>query len=63
VLYVMSIVAKTMAPLNFSSPASLALYLALTLLISTLSFHFFEAPARESLRRWAFARPLTTVNA
>jgi peptidoglycan/LPS O-acetylase OafA/YrhL len=63
VLYVLTIVSATVWALNFSSPAALALYLALTLAISTLSFRYFEAPARERLRRWAFARPLAAVRA
>ena len=62
-LYVLTIVSATVVALNFSLPATLALYLALTLAISTLSFHYFEAPPREIVRRWAFARALAPANA
>jgi peptidoglycan/LPS O-acetylase OafA/YrhL len=57
------VVSATIMPLSFSSPAMLALYLALTLSISTLSFRWFEAPARALVRRLAFARPLATARA
>ena len=63
VQYALTIVSATLVALNFSSPAILALYIALTLAISTLSFRYFETPARELVRRWAFARPLATVSA
>ena len=63
VLYVLTIVSAVLAPLNFSSPAVLALYVGLTLGISTLSFRYFEAPAQRMVRRWAFARPLATARA
>ncbi len=59
----LTVVSAALVPLDFSAPATLALYLALTLSISTLSFRFFEAPARELVRRWAFARPLAAASA
>ena len=44
--------------LPFSSPAMVALYVGLALAVSTVSFRFFEAPARAAIRRWtAQARP------
>jgi peptidoglycan/LPS O-acetylase OafA/YrhL len=43
-------------PLPFASPALLALYVGLVLAVSTLSYRYFEAPARAAIRRWALAR-------
>ena len=63
VQYVLTIASATLLALNFSSPAVLALYLALTLSVSTLSYRCFEAPARQLLRRSAFARPLAAIGA
>jgi peptidoglycan/LPS O-acetylase OafA/YrhL len=62
-LYALTIVSAKLAALNFSSPAALALYLTLTLSISTLSYRLFEGPARQRLRSRAFARPLAPVAA
>ncbi len=60
---VLTIVSARVIPLDYASPVTLALYLALTLAVSTLSFRYFEAPARQGLRRLAFARPLAPVRA
>ena len=45
-------------PLPFSSPLTLALYVGLVLAVSTLSFRYFEAPARAAIRRWTAPRRL-----
>ncbi len=51
------ILSATLVPLNFSSPATLAAYVSLTLAISTLSFHYFETPAQGAIRRWITLAP------
>lgn len=55
---VLVLVAARLYPLDFSSPIVLALYLAATLAVSTLSYRGFEIPARKAVRRWASARRL-----
>jgi peptidoglycan/LPS O-acetylase OafA/YrhL len=50
-------------PLPFSSPLTLALYVGLVLAVSTLSFHYFEAPARAAIRRWTAPRSPAEVAA
>ncbi len=59
----LAVVSATVLPLTFSSPWTLALYVGATLAVSTLSFHYFEAPARALVRRWAAARTLATARA
>ncbi len=59
----LAVVAVTLAPLDFSSAATLVLYLGLTLALSTLSFRYFETPARATVRDWAAARGRKTVAA
>ena len=52
----LAVVSAALVPIAFSSVGALALYLGLTLAISTLSFRYFETPARGLVRRWAAAR-------
>ena len=52
----LAVVAATALPLDFGSGATLALYLGLTLALATLSFRYFETPARGLVRQWAAAR-------
>jgi peptidoglycan/LPS O-acetylase OafA/YrhL len=51
------VLSATVTPLNFSAPATLLVYVGLTLAISTLSFHYFETPARRAIRRWTTLAP------
>lgn len=55
---VMVLVSATMVPIGLETPVGLAIYLAATLSVSTLSYHGFEVPARAVVRRWAEGRAL-----
>ncbi len=50
------VTSAAVVPLPFSSPLMFALYLALVLSVSTLSYRYFEAPARAAIRRWVTPR-------
>lgn len=59
----LAVVAARLIPIDFGSGATLTLYLGLTLALSTLSFRYFETPARAIVRQLAATRRRETATA
>jgi peptidoglycan/LPS O-acetylase OafA/YrhL len=58
---VLIIFSAKVAQIPFSSPWALALYFALVFVVSTLSYRYFEVPARGWMRSWSMEKAAAVV--